>query len=110
MLGLPVDDAALFLPWVETFFQGLYGEDKSGIPDVAASIRGYFADVLAARRRQPADPAVDFVTYLMNATVFDRPLTEDELLDICWVLVLAGLDTTRGQLGYLFRHLATHDD
>ena len=26
------------------------------------------------------------------------------------MLVLAGLDTTRGQLGYLFRHLADHPD
>jgi cytochrome P450 len=26
------------------------------------------------------------------------------------VLVLAGLDTTRGQLGYMFRHLATHPE
>ena len=42
--------------------------------------------------------------------MFDRPLTEQELLDICFVLVLAGLDTTRGQSGYLWHHLATHDD
>jgi cytochrome P450 len=93
VLGLPVDDASLFLPWVETFFEGLYGEDKSHIPDVADSIRGYFADVLAARRKQSGDPDTDFVSYLMKATVFDRPLTDDELLDICWVLVLA--DWTR---------------
>ena len=26
------------------------------------------------------------------------------------VLVLAGLDTTRAQLGYMFRHLATHPE
>jgi cytochrome P450 len=110
ILGLPVEDAPLFLPWVETFFQGLYGEDKSHIPEVAGAIRGYFAEILTARRRQPADPSVDFVTYLLNARVFDRPLSEDELLDICFVLVLAGLDTTRGQLGYLFQHLATHED
>jgi cytochrome P450 len=110
ILGLPVEDAPLFLPWVETFFEGLYGEDKSHIPEVATAIRGYFADILAARRTRPADPSTDFVTYLMNATVFGRPLSEDELLDICFVLVLAGLDTTRGQLGYLFRHLATHEE
>jgi cytochrome P450 len=110
ILGLPVEDAQLFLPWVETFFTGLYGEDKAPTVSAAESIRGYFADVLAARRARPADPTVDFVTYLLNARVFDRPLSEDELLDICFVLVLAGLDTTRGQLGYLFHHLATHPE
>ena len=39
-------------------------------------------------------------------TVDDEPLSDDLILDILTVLVLAGLDTTRGQLGYLFRHLA----
>ena len=29
---------------------------------------------------------------------------------MCTVLVLAGLDTTRGQLGYLFQYLAEHPD
>ena len=110
ILGLPVDDATIFLPWVEAFFQAFYAEDKSPIPDIAAGIQGYFADVLADRRVHPRDPSVDFVSYLLGATVYDRPLTDQELLDICFVLVLAGLDTTRGQSGYLFHHLATHDD
>ncbi len=32
------------------------------------------------------------------------------MLDMLTVLVLAGLDTTRAELGYMFRHLATHPD
>jgi cytochrome P450 len=38
----------------------------------------------------------------------ERPLTDEEMLDMLTVLVLAGLDTTRGELGYLFHHLAQH--
>ena len=44
----------------------------------------------------------------MHATFDDRPLTDAEILDMLTVLVLAGLDTTRAELGYMFRHLATH--
>ena len=110
ILGLPVEDADLFVPLVDRFFVSFYAEDKSPIPEIAGAIQGYFADLLTQRRVKPLDPATDFVTYLLQATVFDRPLSEQEILDICFVLVLAGLDTTRGQSGYLFHHLATHDD
>ena len=84
---------------------------RTPIAEIAGTIQGYFADVLADRRRQPARPrrGLRHAT-CPNATVFDRPLTEQEILDICFVLVLAGLDTTRGQSGYLWHHLATHDD
>jgi cytochrome P450 len=109
ILGLPVEDAQIFVPLVDRFFVYFYAEDKSPIPEIAAAIQGYFGDVLADRRKNPRDPATDFVTYLLGASVFDRPLSEQEILDICFVLVLAGLDTTRGQSGYLFHHLATHD-
>jgi cytochrome P450 len=46
----------------------------------------------------------------MHATFDDRPLTDAELLDMLTVLVLAGLDTTRATLGYLFWHLARNPD
>jgi cytochrome P450 len=105
-----VEDAELFVPLVDRFFVHFYGEDKAPIADIAGTIQGYFTEVLADRRKNPRDPSVDFVSYLLNATVFDRPLSEQELLDICFVLVLAGLDTTRGQSGYLWHHLATHGE
>ena len=110
ILGLPVTDADLFVPLVDRFFVSFYGEDKAPIAEIAGTIQGYFGDLLADRRRHPGDPSSDFMTHLTQATVFDRPLSDQEILDICFVLVLAGLDTTRGQSGYLWHHLATHDD
>jgi cytochrome P450 len=46
----------------------------------------------------------------MHSTVDDRPLTDTEILDMLVVLTLAGLDTTRGTLGYIFWHLAEHPE
>jgi cytochrome P450 len=40
----------------------------------------------------------------------DRSLTEEEVNDMLLVLTLAGLDTTRAELGYMFHHLATHPE
>jgi len=110
ILGLPVEDAELFVPLVDAFFVSFYTEDKSPIPALAGQIQSYFAELLERRRHAPADPATDFVTHLTRAEVFGRPLSDEEILDICFVLVLAGLDTTRGQSGYLWHHLATHDE
>ena len=112
VIGLPTVDADQLVPWVEDFFAGLNGaEDK--LPGMAAAldaIRNYFVDVLTDRRANPSAEPRDLVSYLLRAQLDGRPLTDTELLDICTVLVLAGLDTTRGQLGYLFQHLAEHDD
>ena len=112
LIGLPTQDADLLVPWVEDFFIGLHGAEDTQPAMVAAleGIRNYFVELVAERREHPLDPAVDLVTHLMQSTVDDAPLDETVLLDMCTVLVLAGLDTTRGQLGYLFQHLAENAD
>jgi cytochrome P450 len=112
VIGLPPADADRLVPWVESFFHGLNGaEDKiAGMVAALDGIRGYFVDVIAAQRAVPGDPETDLVAHLLASTVDGEPLTDTVLLDMCTVLVLAGLDTTRGQLGYLFQYLAEHPD
>ena len=108
MLGAPGADADLFVPWVDDFFKGLGGDPEAieGMGAALAGIRSYWVDALADRRKDSEHRPGDLTSHLLQATVDDRPLTDDEMLDMLTVLVLAGLDTTRGQLGYLFRHLA----
>jgi len=108
MLGAPGADAALFVPWVDDFFRGMAGDPEAaaGMGTALAGIRGYWVDALAERRKDDEPRPGDLASHLLRSTVDDRPLTDDEMLDMLTVLVLAGLDTTRGQLGYLFHHLA----
>lgn len=111
ILGLPHEDSARFVPWVEAVFGGLGagGEDAAqAVTDAQASIRAYFADLLADRRATPR--ADDFFTDLSQAKIGDDPITDDEFLNICGVLVLAGLDTVKSQLGYMMLHLAENPD
>jgi cytochrome P450 len=101
-----------FVSWVEDFFKG-FGGDPDGVEpmhNALAGIRGYWESVLAERRADPAPREGDLVSHLLQATFDDRPLTDDEMLDMLEVLVLAGLDTTRGTLGYIWRHLADHPE
>ena len=108
--GLPPEDSPQFVAWVSAVFNDLGDSSTTALQEAMAGIQGYFRVLLADRRRAPRDPERDIVTHLVQSTIDGEPLSEDELLSICEVLVLAGLDTVKQQLGYSFLHLATHPE
>ena len=107
ILGLPEEHTDMFVAWVEDIFAGFGGgEEAMAKMAVAQEASGqYFADLLESRKREPLGEG-DFFTTLLNAQVGDRAITDDEFLNIAEVLLLAGLDTIKSQLGYMFLHLA----
>ena len=112
VIGIDPADADLFVPWVEDFFGG-FGGDPEGLEPMAKALEGireYWVAALAERRADPAPREGDFASHLLHSTFDERPLTDAEMLDMLTVLVLAGLDTTRATLGYMFRHLAEHPE
>ena len=111
MIGCPGSDAELMVAWVEDFFRGFGGDPdyQEAMVTGLGSIRQYWVDAIEARRGETEPRPGDLASHLMHSTVDGEPLTDSLVLDMLQVLVLAGLDTTRGQLGYLFRHLATHE-
>jgi cytochrome P450 len=112
VIGVDPADADMFVRWVEDFFAGL-GGDTDAIEPMAKALEGireYWVRALAERKDDPEPREGDLASYLMHANFDDRPLTDAEILDMLTVLVLAGLDTTRAELGYMFRHLATHPE
>ena len=112
VIGADTADADMFVRWVEDFFAGLGGGPDTLEPMAKAleGIREYWVRVLDERRDDPAPREGDLASHLMHSSFDERPLTDAEILDMLTVLVLAGLDTTRAELGYMFRHLATHSE
>jgi cytochrome P450 len=113
VVGIDLAHADQFLVWVEDFFRGFGGdmESQDVMAEALQGIRGFWVDALEERRGEAEPRPGDIASYLMHASYDDeRPLTDDERLDMLTVLVLAGLDTTRAQLGYMFRHLALHPE
>jgi cytochrome P450 len=112
VIGVPLAQTDDFVRWVDDFFAGFGGdpEGQAAMLQALTSIRAYWVGALDERRGEPEPREGDLASYLLHATVDGRPLTDEEMLDMLDVLVLAGLDTTRGQLGYLFMHLATHPE
>lgn len=106
LMGWPQSDLEMFLQWRDDTIRP--GTDD---PDEAARIRGeaghaiaqYFEAALDDRRANPDD---GLLSRLAHAEVDGRPLTKDESLGICHLLLLAGLDTVTATLDCMVVHLA----
>jgi cytochrome P450 len=55
----------------------------------------YFSRLVTSRRRQPGD---DVVTYLTSSEQGDERLSDEELVHFCYLLFLAGHETTRNSI------------
>lgn len=75
-------------------------------PETFAAVAVLAAELIA-EREDGSEPRDDFLQALIDATVEGgRPLTQNERLGVVTVLLLGGLDTTRGALTYIGRFLA----
>jgi cytochrome P450 len=70
-------------------------------------IYAYFDEQLDAREAKPTD---DFLTHFITAEVDGDKMTREEILDLCYLFLIAGLDTVSDSLTCMFAYLATHDD
>jgi cytochrome P450 len=99
MLGLPEDDAPAVLRHAADMGLALGVEWKTHAATVDAATGALFAfadRAIAERRARPRD---DFMTALVQARDGADSLSEGELRDMVVMLVMAGIDTTRNQLG-----------
>ena len=71
------------------------------------AIYEYFTPIIAARRKEPVD---DLVSRLVAAEIDGVGLSDEELLDIMFLMLIAGLDTVSDSLTCCFAFLATHAD
>jgi cytochrome P450 len=79
---------------------------STGDQEAYARVAEIAAEILAERAAGPGDRE-DVLQALVHATVEDgRPLTQSEQLGVVTVLLLGGLDTTRGAIAHIGRFLA----
>ena len=108
LVGLPLEDAPQFLEWNDALLHGY--ADPAGRKLAAKSIETYLGDVVARRRArsQPGDD--DVLSTLLDAQVEGRPITDDEVLDVLFLLFIAGLDTVTAATSFAFWTLARRPD
>lgn len=100
MLGVPPGDHERFAGWSRALARNL---DPVAPPEVleAAYAAGeafdeYFLELIAERRARPRD---DLLTSLIQAEDQGHHLSEDELLSMCALLLIAGHETTVNLIG-----------
>lgn len=110
LMGMPYSDLDVFLEMKDKIVRpgGSSQEENREIHrEYAARIDGYFESILAERKAQRRD---DLLSHLVDAEVAGERLTDDEILGICFLMLLAGLDTVTDALECDWVYLARHPE
>jgi cytochrome P450 len=109
MLGIPLEDEERFTGWVvRTLQEGFQNLD--GAMDTLGEMTMYFAEKVAERRAMAPEERPDDVLTLLIQAETDEPMTDAHLLGTCFLLLIAGIDTTWSAIGSSLWHLATHPE
>ena len=106
MLGFPLEDADLFRGFVHEVLEGVNlapAERQVAFARLDAYLDAQIAD-------HAAHPRDDLTSFLMNATIFDQPLSHEHVRGSIVLLLLAGIDTTWSAIGSGIWHFASHPD
>jgi len=107
MLGVSGNDSVLFTNWIHRLIEEspLAGEAAF---DTIFEVAEYLTGHVEAHRVEPQD---DIITHLLESTHDDgSALTDEEIIGVCILLLLAGIDTTWSAIGAALWHLAQHPD
>jgi cytochrome P450 len=110
MCSLPLRDLDRFLGWKD----GIIRPDTLD-PDEAAAIRratgaemyAYFGDALDEREDAGGS---DLLSRFFTSEVDGRRMSREEMLDICYLFILGGLDTVTSTLDCSLAYLADHPE
>jgi cytochrome P450 len=94
MLGVPVDLRATFKAWSDQVVSPSLAEAAMG----GLALEAYFRGEIA-RRRAAADHPGDLVDRLLHASIDGEPLGDDDIVDFCTLLLVAGNETTTNLIG-----------
>lgn len=110
LIGLPQSDLPQFLQWRDdTIRPNARNEEEAHRMREAAghAISEYFETALEEKRRNPDDR---LLSRIVIAEVDGRPLTQAEMLGMCHLLLLGGLDTVTATLDCMIAYLAQHPE
>ncbi|MGO4618095.1 cytochrome P450 [Nocardia sp. 2YAB30] len=104
LFGVPTEVQPQLKDWTTTLISHTStGEEAQ---HAMASMLGYFAELLESKRREPGD---DVTTALLQANA-ENELTDDELCNMLWIVIVAGHETTVHLLGNAVVTLCTHPE
>ena len=106
-LGVPEQDRSRFGAWSAAIVQAIAAGGILGARQALGDLYGYFTDLLARRRKDPAD---DMLSVLAEAEIDGRPVSTEEILGFCFVMIAGGNDTAAGLLSGMAAALTDRPD
>lgn len=106
LMGLPLGDLDQFLEMKDGIIRppGATQDDQAPTrKKTAENIYAYFEKTLVQRRKVPTE---DLLAQIMRSEVDGVTLTDEEILDICFLFIIAGLDTVTDSLDCIFGYLS----
>ena len=112
LMGLPREELDLFLELKDGIIRPRVTSDDPDEPTrlraaTGQRIYGYFERMIDERTRAPRD---DMIGYLLEAEIEGKKLSRSDILDICFLLLLGGLDTVTSTLGCNIAFLAANPE
>jgi cytochrome P450 len=115
LLGLPLDEVDRFLKMKDGIIRPDHVTGKGyGSPETNAyqqetadSVYDYFNEILDLREVDRKD---DLLSHFLDAEVEGNRLSREDILDICFLFLIAGLDTVSATLDCMFSFLAQHPE
>ena len=110
LLGLPVSRAAEFIAFKDGIIRPparTPEEREAMVTETGRQIYAVLEEVVDARARQPRD---DFISGFLTSEVDGHRLSREDVIDICYLFFLAGLDTVAASLDCMLAFLAQHPD
>ncbi|WP_166903362.1 cytochrome P450 [Mycobacterium sp. DL440] len=105
LFGLPLEDRDRLIGWKDAILQFAEADSPEPTPEVlmqAAEMYGYLFEHLTHRRDNQGDD-------LLSQLLADREeggLTDEEILGLCFLFIIAGLDTVTAAVGFAITALA----
>ncbi|HLY48705.1 MAG TPA: cytochrome P450 [Solirubrobacteraceae bacterium] len=105
---LDIEDEPEFWDWTETLIYGRF-ERPEDVRHVGDSLYRFFEEVVARRRGDRIEPgASDLVSVLIDAHASGKLESNEEVVDLCFFLLIAGLDNTAFGIRAALWHLAAY--
>jgi cytochrome P450 len=108
LLGI---DESQWADFLEAIHIGVHESSRDFDKAVDALLEVYVQLAIALDERQqgPGD-GDDIISQLARADIDGRPLEDEEILDICLLMLFGGLDTTAAVIGHALVYLNEHPD
>lgn len=114
LMGWPLSDTEKFHHWTDTIVLGKPGaseEESTAVRmEAAMEVYAYFAEMLDERMENPADGPDDVTSVLVNGKFGDRDLTQFEMLNMLFLMMIGGLHTVQGQLAHSVIYFAENPE